>query len=815
MAGPTQAAAQSAWDVFPSAQDYASAPPNTPAQKSPWDVFPSADQYANQTIGPADRLPPVTEDASKMAPMSTQAAASLPTDDNARVKYFAAQRFPNLPLPDALDRYFWKDNRLAYKGDDGKAYYEEPTSRPPTSLNDAVQDVKAVASMAGPAIPATTGTIGGIATSEFGGGVPGAAAAAAGGDAVRQGLANLITGEEKSWPERAWQSGKAALEQGVGQLFGLGVGKALPGKTPTFDIPEATTIGDAARKFNIPLTAGEETGNRTLLRRQKILANTTDADQTFENFYRGRNEKVGNAVDYMLNRVSPTTPSARIASSKAVEGAQAAVGAARADMQAQAKPFYDSSLAQGNEIDPRLLGVESRMDNIAVQERRGVDRRQAGGTFIDNPGAPDSSQIVRLGRIRDQGLLERRGADRRASSLEPDSNGLLDTNAVYIDIPKHFDPSAPLTPVESTIIKGAQDAARSDKVLGPTLAGWSDNSMYALDATKKHMDDMISAARQNGENYKASVLGQAREKLVTMMDKAFPDYAKARGIYEEGMPAVNNIERGVTGDMAKLENNDTLRASQIVFGKGSSPEDIRAARDAYEAAGKAGKLPNWQDNWNALVRSHLEQTFNEIPESSTGSVTNLGGTFYKAIYGNGRKQAMIDAATEHDPGMQRDLLDLMTALNATGRAMKGESITAFAQMGQKELADEARGFIPKAIETVEIWRTPSRVANYIADIQAGRYNAKMAELLTTPEGRSKLRELRKLGPGSAGAVVGLSQLLTAGGVGAVSDRLNQKPDGPVANPGYQAPAPPAPKPVQPPPMAPAPSIMSDEPWRGQ
>lgn len=713
------------WAAFPTARQYVSGPPSAPAATTPWDAFPSADQYANQTIGPGDKLPPVVEDASKMASIPTQVAASLPTDEMAKVDYFASKRFPALSQAAARDRYFWKDNRLAYKADDGNAYYEEPTATPPTSVNDAVQDVKAVASLTGPAIPATAGAIGGVLTSGTAGGVPGAAAFAVGGDAIRQGLAHLITGEEKSWGDRAWQAGKSGAEMGVGQLLGHGLTKVIPGKTPTFDIPAATNVGDAARKFDIPLTAGEETGNRTLLRRQKILANTTDADVTFENFYRGRNEKVGQAVNSLLTSISPTGTSPRIASGMAVEGAQAAVKGARAEMQAQAKPIYEVALQPGNIVE--LPAIQKNLD-----------------------------------------------------------------------------------PAEQAILKHVTNTIRNDPVLGPKIQGWQDNAMFTLDQVKKNTDSMISAAQQAGDGYRASILTGFKNNLLKTMDQAHPEYANARAIYEEGMPAATNIERGVVGDMAKLENNDVLRASQTIFGKGSSPEDIRAARAAFEAAGKKGALPNWQDNWNALVRSHLEQTFNEIPESSTGAVTNVGGTFYKAVYGNTRKKAMLEAATEHNPGLQADMLDLMTALNATGRAMKGESITAFAQMGQKELANEAKGFIPKAIETIEVWRTPSRFANYIADIQAGKYNARMAELLTTPEGRQKLKELRKLGPGSAGAVVGLSQLLTAGGVGAVSNLLNRNPDGPVSNPGYQAPETPAPQEGPPAPTDQPPSLLSDE-----
>ena len=142
---------------------------------------------------------------------------------------------------------------------------------------------------------------------------------------------------------------------------------------------------------------------------------------------------------------------------------------------------------------------------------------------------------------------------------------------------------------------------------------------------------------------------------------------------------------------------------------------------------------------------------------------------------------MVKAAFEHRPHFWSEMNDLMKVLDATGRAMKGESITAFAQAGQRELAREGGGFGPAVMETVEIWRAPGRVARYWADLNTSKYSAKQAELLTTPEGRDVLRELRRLGPGSAGAVIALSHFLMGGGLGAAGSALSQSADGPVSS----------------------------------
>lgn len=641
-------------------------------------------------IGPGPAPPAfVGEDPARMATVPTQAIASLPTDPTARVRYFASQRFPNMPIEAAMDRYFWKDDRLGYRGEDGKAYYEEAKLRAPTSMANMSQNAKVVASGAGPALPVAGGIIGGLSSLKEGPaavftGAPQAALGGGIGDMVRQALAGFFTGEEKSLTERAMQTGGAALQEGAGQMGGNAGVRVLSkfGRTPTYNIPETTAVRDAARKWDIPLTPGEETANRTLLRQQKVLANTTEGEIPFTEFYQGRNDKVGAAVNRLLNGLS-SEPSPRMASAAGVEGAKETIQAENRALAAKAGPKYKEA----------------------------------------------ESGVVSLDQLYGGQAGER--------------------------------------------IKIAIDAVKGNKAYADTIKQMPNDTIPVIDAAKKWLDDEAKGARANNRGNEARLWEEAADELRTIADANVPAYGQARQIFEENVPTRTALQEGVVGDVAKLENADTLRAGGIIFGKGSSPEDIRFARQAFE---KAGKL----DKWDALGRSYLEQVFNEVPDSSVGSITNIGGTFRKAIFGNKRKRDMMQAAFEHRPEFWADMNDLMLALEATGRAMKGESITAFAQAGQRELAREGGGLGPAIMETIELWRTPGRIARYWADVNTSKYSARQAELLTTPEGRGVLRQLRTLGPGSAGSVIALSHFLLAGGLGKAGSTLAPEPDGPAA-----------------------------------
>ena len=658
-------------------------------------------------IGPADPLPTsVAEDPKKMAGFGTQVIASLPTDPMARAQYFAKQR--GIPL----DRYFYKDDRLAYREDDGKAYFEEPRLRAPNSADNLKQYPKVLASGAGPWLPMVGGVLGGLSAIKEGPvgwvtAVPQAAAGGAALDVVRQVLANKFTGETRALTERAMQTGGAMLQEGVGQMLGNAGGRALSrfGRTPAFNIPETTRLRTSAERWNIPLTAGEETGNRTLLRRQKILANTTEGEQQFTDFYTGRNNAVGDAVRSLLGRISGTS-SPHMGSYSGTQGANAALQANRRELAERAGPLY----------------------------REAID---------ENPQrfwTPEVDQL--FSRPSMQQALTR-------------ARALAAEEGRTITVPTY------------------ENGQRVGNEVVPDWRSW-DYIKKALDGLVEENTNDVGRVSQMGR-----AIGNTRTELLRILDGANPRYAEARGVFSENVPTRTALESGQVGSIARLEGEEVNRAGRIIFGKNSSPEDIRFARQAFE---NAGALQNWDD----LLRAHLQQVFEEIPESSVGSITNIGGVYRKALLGNRRKTQQLEAAFEHRPEMWNEVLDLMQVLDATGRAMKGESITAFAQAGQRELAREGSGLGPSLIETMEVWRTPGRIAKYWADLNASRYATRQAELLTTPEGRDVLREIRRLGPTSAGSVVALSHFLTGAGSAQASSVLNPTHDGPVVSNGTSA-----------------------------
>lgn len=101
-----------------------------------------------------------------------------------------------------------------------------------------------------------------------------------------------------------------------------------------------------------------------------------------------------------------------------------------------------------------------------------------------------------------------------------------------------------------------------EKVRKDTLAGMGDlpqNSMPVVDAAKKQLDDAISVAQRAGENNKVRLLVDKRDKLVTIADDAFPDYAAAREAY--GTPT--KMKKALEAGQKFLRNETTLTQKEL------------------------------------------------------------------------------------------------------------------------------------------------------------------------------------------------------------------------------------------------------------
>lgn len=650
---------------------------------------------------PTSNVSPVS-DSGKMAGMGDQAIASLPTDSKERATYFAKQRFPD--DPNAISKYGIQDGRLFYEGGDGKFYFEEPEF----SVMKPGQWGKAVASSVGPALPIAGSIAGGIAGGPAGG-IPMAGAGAAAGDEARQLMAMALAGKKEFSP---WQTaGEAALGAGGqagGALAVKGFNRHAVRDIARIQTPEAqraiAELQAKAQQEGITLTPAELTNLKSLRAQQNILGDLPrSADIMQDDLYTPRNtEQVPGAVNRFLGQVSPVH-SMEVGAKNLQEGGQAAISFEQKALQTQAKPFYD---ATRNVAVPTTDHQALMKDPFLRQQMRIVMR--------DPKYQSDIGDLFpKSGKTTTGAKLDEYGMPRAVESAEP--------------------------PVDAKV-------------------GF-------LDVVKKRIDGMIEAeksgAKPNRNNVR--IYTAARERLLKVADQAAPDYAKARGIYEDGMPAVTALTKGEVGLAAKAKPTNIQGIPSTIFTSG--PDAIKYNRSAYVKAGQ-------EQQWNDGLRAYLANAFDKASKEYVSGNANPGARFRATVFGTGNQRGSMRVAMS--PDQWENFNRLMEVLDATGRVTQGGSRTHFSKEGTDLMRREAGSLIGKGLRAMNPrnlvdW---TGMANTLDEIKFGKHSEKLAEIITSSDAMKQLKQLRALTPNSVKAMTIASQLLTQYGISGASGQVD-------------------------------------------
>ena len=113
---------------------------------------------------------------------------------------------------------------------------------------------------------------------------------------------------------------------------------------------------------------------------------------------------------------------------------------------------------------------------------------------------------------------------------------------------------------------------------------------------------------------------------------------------------------------------------------------------------------------------------------------NLGGVFRKKLMGTASKETMLKNALSKQQFQALD--DLATVLQATGRAMKGQSTTV---PRMRQLAEMEREATPTAARAVQPLNLMRRISTFWTDTASGRYAEQFADVLTDRKTMANLR----------------------------------------------------------------------------
>ncbi len=618
------------------------------------------------------------------------AVGSLPRDWNKTVEVYAKNKFPNMPINEAIGRFGMQDGRVYYLGMDNKLYYATPNfsavmSNPSNIDEFALQGT-------GPSMPIVTGTTGAIMS----GGNPFVAGASGMvGETARQGLSSYYTGEQMPIGERALNVGLSGAVEFGGTIGGNILNKAiqkaltkLPEKIKGAPLLSGETYAkystavkdkmvELSNKYGIRLSNAELSEDPYLISLQKILANNPNSDQIIKSFNNIRNDEVKDAIFKMIQQISNKDIAPELAFKEGIEGSRTILSNQNKILSDRANAYYTKAFEVNNVNINSTIGLINNLMKTAK-----------------------GNTLAKLQNVRSMLFNET-------------------TNS------------------------------QGQKVLTPNT------SLKSLDMVKKEIDQILNSAGSSDTSIakgNMAVFSNIKENLLKNMDDASSDYAKARQIYIDGYPNLNEANKSLIGTLAKQNEFTYTNVGNTLFNSSrSSVTDVRLAKKLFYENGL-------QKEWNQIVRGHLETIFDGVLKEGTD--TNIAGQFYKKLFASKRQKDILLEA--FDPQFGREFADLMQLFNQTTKAIDSGPDTAWKQRALKEFDDYNKPMLSSILENIAIWNSPKNVANWWAETKSKKSASRMAYLLTTPEGRKELAKLRELPKEGRAIVMAFAHLLNGG-----------------------------------------------------
>lgn len=304
-----------------------------------------------------------------------------------------------------------------------------------------------------------------------------------------------------------------------------------------------------------------------------------------------------------------------------------------------------------------------------------------------------------------------------------------------------------------------------------------DSPDFALwDLAKRQLDDAHGVARRAGENTTAMSLDSVRGDLVQHLDAAYPTYATARETAAPGQRLAARLQESVGGAIG--DGTEKARAIVAPVFEGNNPRAITEARDAFTAAGRG-------DEWNAGVRSYIQDAFDKASQSQAGLNPAM---LRRQIWGKVDNRDAIRAAL--DPAAYQGFDNFMGTVEAAARtypmnsltAPRGEAKNALLNAAGDSLGVHAAEAAGAALNPFKLTQVGGVIPDKIASYLTGRNLQNISERLFSPDGMNYLRAMGQLSPGSQKAITATAEFLGQTGARDVPANTNAAPNRLVTRP---------------------------------
>lgn len=279
-------------------------------------------------------------------------------------------------------------------------------------------------------------------------------------------------------------------------------------------------------------------------------------------------------------------------------------------------------------------------------------------------------------------------------------------------------------------VMAALSAVKKDPYAG--LQSAQEGSMAWLDQAKKYLDGQIAEAKQKGNNFAASQMEAARDKIVAAADTAYTDYAKARAIVAKNMQEkVVPLEQGQVG---KLARSDDFKAQSSAF-LPDAPADVTP--DVVKNTANVIGVQD-PDILKRFLAQDLRRKFNEANQQNVGGENVFGGSkFAASVAGNPAQEANLMAAIDAAGAPTAPFNDALSVFRAQGFKPSVNSATS-ANLGESgSMAGN---------KLVNMLLNPVKTVNGVADSwRNGWASSDLAKALSAgPDTVLRLEELARL-----------------------------------------------------------------------
>lgn len=283
------------------------------------------------------------------------------------------------------------------------------------------------------------------------------------------------------------------------------------------------------------------------------------------------------------------------------------------------------------------------------------------------------------------------------------------------------------------------------------------NSKFEIDAM--FTEDAFSSLDKTVQ----AKLTAIKENLLTQMGKDNPAYIEANRAFERFSQPLNEFNERITGvSLMQMSPDNIKNFSNRIFAN-PSPGTIQYAKKQIIAGGG-------EEAWNAVTRAFLEEqwTLAKKPaKTQQGAKLDTGNTWQNIIIGDPKQMKAMQAALS--PDQFKALRDLAEVLEAAGRAKKLGSDTAFNQLINEELfknppITSVTTGVARVVGGIKLDQPAKVLSDWAIRRDAAANAGNIANIITSPDGINRLKELRQMSPTSAKRWAGTAQLLADYGI---------------------------------------------------